>query len=305
MRDSRETTLARRQSQQIPKSAPSPPQNHPISSPQSPSASEKSFRRISQHVGSSPLQPALDATANRKKNEDDNRDAASIGATSGLAAGSLASGTPPPLSLTGVSINQGSNNANAPSSPVAHSSTPPVSGSGAGTSARTPLGTVLASTFGHNTSSGTGSPTVGRPFKYPSVSSTNQVFTSNSTSDPSKFGAPIRKSSLPTEKETGSSGRSSFSNYAPSVFINIGRTSSSLPQIVMPKKRIAQNVASNFSYILAWYFFSTALSIYNKVCNSTYPPDWVIQKSRVRKFETSKRSGSGAQTQTCILSDNY
>ncbi|OAQ36212.1 TPT-domain-containing protein [Linnemannia elongata AG-77] len=32
----------------------------------------------------------------------------------------------------------------------------------------------------------------------------------------------------------------------------------------MPKKRIAQNVASNFSYILAWYFFSTALSIYNK-----------------------------------------
>ncbi|KAK3826952.1 MAG: hypothetical protein JOS17DRAFT_240303 [Linnemannia elongata] len=288
MRDSRETTLARRQSQQIPKSAPSPPQNHPISSPQSPSASEKSFRRISQHVGSSPLQPALDATANRKKNEDDNHDAASIGATSGLTTGSLASGTPPPLSLTGVSINQGGNNANAPSSPVAHShshpghsSTPPVSSSGAGGSARTPLGTVLASTFGNNTSSAPGSPTVnvGRPFKYPSVSSTNQVFTSNSTS-----GAPIRKSSLPTEKETGSSGGSSFSNYAPSVFINIGRTSSSLPQIVMPKKRIAQNVASNFSYILAWYFFSTALSIYNKVCNSTYPPDWVIQKSRVRNF---------------------
>ncbi|KAF9088528.1 Triose-phosphate Transporter [Mortierella sp. GBA35] len=32
----------------------------------------------------------------------------------------------------------------------------------------------------------------------------------------------------------------------------------------MPKKRIAQNVASNLSYIMAWYFFSTALSIYNK-----------------------------------------
>lgn len=293
MRDSRETTLARRQSQQIPKSAPSPPQNHPISSPQSPSASEKSFRRISQHVGSSPLQPALDATANRKKNEDDNHETASIGASSGLAAGSLASGSPPPLSLAGISFNQGSNNANAPSSPVAHSqslpghsSTPPVSGSGAGASARTPLGTVLASTFGHNTSPGPGSPTVnvGRPFKYPSVSSTSQAFNNNSASDPSKFGAPIRKSSLPTEKETGSGGGSSFSNYAPSVFINIGRTSSSLPQIVMPKKRIAQNVASNFSYILAWYFFSTALSIYNKVCNSMYPPDWVIQKSRVRNF---------------------
>lgn len=273
MRDSRETTLARRQSQQIPKSAPSPPQNHPISSPQSPSASEKSFRRISQHVGSSPLQPALDATANRKKNEDDNHETASIGASSGLAAGSLASGSPPPLSLAGISFNQGSNNANAPSSPVAHSqslpghsSTPPVSGSGAGASVRTPLGTVLASTFGHNTSPGPGSPTVnvGRPFKYPSVSSTSQAFNNNSASDPSKFGAPIRKSSLPTEKETGSSGGSSFSNYTPSVFINIGRTSSSLPQIVMPKKRIAQNVASNFSYILAWYFFSTALSIYNK-----------------------------------------
>ncbi|KAF9152838.1 Triose-phosphate Transporter [Linnemannia schmuckeri] len=273
MRDSRETTLARRQSQQIPKSVPSPPQNHPISSPQSPSTSEKSFRRISQHVGSSPLQPALDATANRKKNEDDNHDAALIGVNSGLAAGAMASSTPPPLALTGVSINQGSNNANAPSSPVAHSlnhlghsSTPPVSsGSGAGASARTPLGTVLASTFGHNTSSGPGSPTVntGRPFKYSSGSSTNQLFTSNSTADP-KFGGPIRKSSLPTEKETGSGGGSSFSNYAPSVFINIGGTSSSLPQIVMPKKRIAQNVASNFSYILAWYFFSTALSIYNK-----------------------------------------
>ncbi|KAF8944944.1 Triose-phosphate Transporter [Haplosporangium gracile] len=262
MRDSRETTLARRQSQQITKSAPSPPQNYPISSPQSPSTSEKSFRRISQHVGSSPLQPALDATANRKKNEDDNHDIALIGANSGLAAGAMASRTPPPLSLTGVSINQGSNNANAPSSPVAHSlnhpghsSTSPVSsGSGVGASARMPLGTVLASTFGHNTSSGPGSPTVniGRPFKYPT-----------GPADSSKFGGPIRKSSLPTE-ETGSGGGSSFSNYAPSVFINIGRTSSSLPQIVMPKKRIAQNVASNFSYILAWYFFSTALSIYNK-----------------------------------------
>lgn len=272
MRESRETTLARRQSQQIPKSSPSPPQHQGISSPQSPATSEKSFRRISQHVGSSPLQPALDATANRKKNEDDNHDAESIGTISGLNAGAMASSTPPPpLSLAGVSINQGSNNGNAPSSPVSHSqsypghsNTPPVSsGSGAGASARTPLGSALASTFGYTASSGPGSPTVniGRPFKYPSGS-----FANNSTTDVAKFGTPIRKSSLPAEKETGNTGGSSFSNYAPSVFINIGRTSSSLPQIVVPKKRIAQNVASNFSYILAWYFFSTALSIYNKVC---------------------------------------
>ncbi|KAF8925310.1 Triose-phosphate Transporter [Dissophora ornata] len=60
------------------------------------------------------------------------------------------------------------------------------------------------------------------------------------------------------------SGYSGFRNYTPSVFINIGRTSSSLPQILMPKKRVAQNIASNLSYIAAWYFFSTALSIYNK-----------------------------------------
>ncbi|KAF9135096.1 Triose-phosphate Transporter [Mortierella sp. 14UC] len=262
MRDSRETTLARRQSQQIPKSAPSPPQYNPVSSPQSPVSSEKSFRRISQHVASSPLQPALDATANRKKNEDDTQDTESIGDTPGQFTSAISATTPPaPTSAsTGATTNQNSSNANAPSSPVAHSqshpghsNSPVSSGSNA---ARTPLGTVLASTFGNNASSGPGSPpvSIGRPFKYPSGSS---------TTDSSKLGPPIRKSSLPTEKESGSGG-SSFSNYAPSVFINIGRTSSSLPQIVMPKKRIAQNVASNFSYILAWYFFSTALSIYNK-----------------------------------------
>ncbi|KAG0274755.1 Triose-phosphate Transporter [Linnemannia exigua] len=265
MRDSRETTLARRQSQQIPKSAPSPPQYHPVSSPQSPVSSEKSFRRISQHVGSSPLQPALDATANRKKNEDDIQDTESISTSSSGQFTSVdsASSPPPSSGSTGATINQNSSSANVPSSPIAHSqpqpghNTPPVStGSSAGHPSRTPLGTALASTFGNNASSGPGSPpvTIGRPFKHPSVSS---------TMDSSKFGLPIRKSSLPTEKETGGSG-SGFSNYAPSVFINIGRTTSSLPQIVMPKKRIAQNVASNFSYILAWYFFSTALSIYNK-----------------------------------------
>ncbi|KAI9232433.1 MAG: triose-phosphate transporter family-domain-containing protein [Podila humilis] len=32
----------------------------------------------------------------------------------------------------------------------------------------------------------------------------------------------------------------------------------------MPKKKVAQNIAHNLSYIAAWYFFSTALSIYNK-----------------------------------------
>ncbi|KAF9913113.1 Triose-phosphate Transporter [Linnemannia zychae] len=263
MRDSRETTLARRQSQQIPKSASSPPQYNPVSSPQSPVSSEKSFRRISQHVGSSPLQPALDATANRKKYEDDIDNAESIGATAGQFTSATSATSSPAPPSTGATISQINSNDNAPSSPVVNSqshpghSTPPVSsGSNATHPARIPLGAVLASTFGNNTSSGPGSPTIGigRPFKYPSGSS---------MTDSSKFGSPIRKSSLPAEKETGSGG-SSFSTYAPSVFINIGRTSSSLPQIVMPKKRIAQNVASNFSYILAWYFFSTALSIYNK-----------------------------------------
>ncbi|KAF9923123.1 Triose-phosphate Transporter [Linnemannia zychae] len=273
MRDSRETTLARRQSQPAPKSAPSPPQHQPASSPQSPVSSEKSFRRISQHVGSSPLQPALDATANRKKNEDGVQDTESVDATSGATANVTLSSTPlPPSIVTGVSITQGNkNNPNGSSSPVVysqsnpgHHTSPASSGSNAGPSVRTSLGSVLASTFG-NSSSAPGSPTVniGRPFKYPSGSSASQMFTSNSASDTSKFGPPTRKSSSPTEKETGNSG-SGFASYAPSVFINIGRTSNSLPQIVMPKKRIAQNVVSNFSYIFAWYFFSTALSIYNK-----------------------------------------
>ncbi|KAG0244797.1 Triose-phosphate Transporter [Actinomortierella wolfii] len=49
-----------------------------------------------------------------------------------------------------------------------------------------------------------------------------------------------------------------------SVYINIHGSSSSMPQIVMPKKKVVQNIMSNMSYIAAWYFFSTALSIYNK-----------------------------------------
>ncbi|KAG0268157.1 Triose-phosphate Transporter [Actinomortierella ambigua] len=48
------------------------------------------------------------------------------------------------------------------------------------------------------------------------------------------------------------------------VYINIGGSASSLPQIVMPKKKVVHNIMSNMSYIAAWYFFSTALSIYNK-----------------------------------------
>ncbi|KAF9976397.1 Triose-phosphate Transporter [Actinomortierella ambigua] len=48
------------------------------------------------------------------------------------------------------------------------------------------------------------------------------------------------------------------------VYINIGGSASSLPQIVIPKKKVVHNIMSNMSYIAAWYFFSTALSIYNK-----------------------------------------
>jgi len=67
-------------------------------------------------------------------------------------------------------------------------------------------------------------------------------------------------------KGTGNNtNNNSNNNGSNSVFINIGQTSSSLPQILMPKKKVAQNIAHNLSYIAAWYFFSTALSIYNKV----------------------------------------
>ncbi|KAF9584380.1 Triose-phosphate Transporter [Lunasporangiospora selenospora] len=60
------------------------------------------------------------------------------------------------------------------------------------------------------------------------------------------------------------SGNNNGKDSSPSVFINIGRSTSSMPQIMMPRKRMAQNIASNLTYIATWYFFSTALSIYNK-----------------------------------------
>ncbi|KAG0207735.1 Triose-phosphate Transporter [Mortierella sp. GBA30] len=289
--------------------------------PSTASSPERTFKRVSLQQGiTSPSQQLtqLDATASRKKNDSEpdefafQRDIFSSKLPNGVAATGTAGVSsspppPPPLSTpagTGTtaspnnSINGSNSNSNNSSSSTTPSlptqsisssnplarQTPPSSVGGA----RTPLGSVLASTFGLAAGSvpagGATSPTIhhhlhsssssSRPFKYPSVSSSSSTPPlSSSTQESSPHVQPIRKSSLMSDSggsfhssntDKGGHGTGGFKSYTPSVFINVGRTSSSLPQILMPKKRVAQNIASNLSYIGAWYFFSTALSIYNK-----------------------------------------
>ncbi|KAF9964207.1 Triose-phosphate Transporter [Mortierella alpina] len=275
---------------------------------------ERAFKRISLQQGTPPpsqqqqqqQQVQLDATASRKKNDSEpddfafQRDILSTAAGTPSLSGASASNPLPPLPVpaalaTGTSLTNSSNSSTTPSSSSlsAHGSsttnnpqtrpTPPSSVNGA----RTPLGSVLASTFGLAGSvpaGGASSPThhqqqhghsssssSSRSFKYQPASSSSP--SSNSPQESSPHAQPIRKASLMSDSgsfhSTGTGDKSGggsggFRSYTPSVFINVGRTSSSLPQILMPKKRMAQNIASNLSYIAAWYFFSTALSIYNK-----------------------------------------
>ncbi|KAF9954130.1 hypothetical protein BGZ72_004893 [Mortierella alpina] len=276
---------------------------------------ERTFKRTSLQQGSTPpsqqlqqqQQAQLDATASRKKNDfepDDfafQRDILSAAAGTTNMSGASTSNTLPPLPApaalaTGTAMANGSNSSTPTLSAQGGSNsnssqarqTPPSSVNGA----RTPLGSVLASTFGLAgavPAGGASSPTLhhqqhshsssssSRSFKYQPGSSSSP--SSNSPQDSSPHVQPIRKTSLMSDagsfhsagagdKSGGGSG--SFKNYTPSVFINVGRTSSSLPQILMPKKRMAQNIASNLSYIAAWYFFSTALSIYNKVLGYSF-----------------------------------
>ncbi|KAF9287064.1 Triose-phosphate Transporter [Mortierella alpina] len=270
---------------------------------------ERTFKRISLPQGTPPpsqqqqlqQQAHLDETASRKKNDTEPDDfsfqrdilsaAAGAASMSGASASNILPPLPAPAALaTGTSMTNGSNSTTPSLSAQGVSAsnnqqarqTPPSSVNGA----RTPLGSVLASTFGLVGSvpaGGASSPTLhqqqhshsssssSRSFKYQPTSSSSAP--SSSPQDSSPHVQPVRKTSLMSDpgsfhslgtgdKSGGGSG--GFKNYTPSVFINVGRTSSSLPQILMPKKRMAQNIASNLSYIAAWYFFSTALSIYNK-----------------------------------------
>lgn len=300
MREARENTLARRLSQQVPKSSSSSPASNsnsstPPQSPLNPSVSpDKSLKRISLvHPVSSisgPSSPQADRASSRKKNDDDTDDFSSFQrnilqtttttttttTTSSSTQSAIFTSTPPPVS-TALS---GTIASSITSSTQHHqrTHTPPGSISTSTTSARTSLGSVLASTFGP---SGPGSPTSHqKPFKYPSTDTPLAV--------------PVRKSTLSSESSSNTSKGGGFGNIAgggvaaaaaaagaavggifkgngnnstkgSNVFINIGQTSSSFPQILMPKKKVAQNIAHNLSYIAAWYFFSTALSIYNKV----------------------------------------
>ncbi|KAF9988054.1 Triose-phosphate Transporter [Mortierella antarctica] len=271
---------------------------------------ERTFKRISLQQGTPPPSQQqqqqqlaqLDATASRKKNDSEPDDfafqrdiladadagtasmsgvsasnALPLPAPAALAAGTSmtngSSSTTPSLSAQGTSTGNNPQGRQTPSSSV--------------NGARTPLGSVLASTFGlagsvpaggassptlHQQQHGHSSSSSSRSFKYQPVSSSSSS-SSNPPQESSPHVQPIRKTSLMSDPgsfhSTGTGDKSgigsgSFKNYTPSVFINVGRTSSSLPQILMPKKRMAQNIASNLSYIAAWYFFSTALSIYNK-----------------------------------------
>ncbi|KAF9102050.1 Triose-phosphate Transporter [Mortierella sp. AM989] len=274
----REVTLARRLSQHIPKSSstqlpfipPSTTTNTASSvssnvtitttttttttsssspSSSSPSSEKASFKRTSLQQGQ--LQQPLDNPADP--------DIFNV---------TPASSRPPSASVPGPIVTRARSSSSSPH-PSARN-TPPIS-----TNPRTQLGSILASSLGH--AGGPGSPvspssnSSSRHFRYPSSTPPPAASTINSaaTFDTSKVLPPTRKPSAMSDgkndKSSGGSGiGSNLKNYAPSVFINIGKTTSSLPQIVMPKKRVAQNIASNLSYIAAWYFFSTALSIYNK-----------------------------------------
>ncbi|GJJ73563.1 solute carrier family 35, member C2 [Entomortierella parvispora] len=150
---------------------------------------------------------------------------------------------------------------------------------------RTALGSVLASSFGGVSSSlqsskftaadsvpptRKGSLMMNDTISIKSGTTTVSGSTASNSTTTTATGTPIL-SSLSSGGNHGnnnsgssSNGSGGFPSYTPDVFINIGRTSASLPQILMPKKRVARDIASNLSYIAAWYFFSTALSIYNK-----------------------------------------
>ncbi|KAF9350567.1 Triose-phosphate Transporter [Mortierella sp. AD094] len=261
------TKLARRLSQHIPKS--SSPQNQYIpttantantATTTTTSSEEKSFKRISHQQGTllQQQQQPLHQSASDQDTFDVN-----LPPSSTTVPGPIVTKT----TTTTTSSNNIINTASA-------RNTPPSSIG----NARTPLGSILASSLGHaGGSSSPVSPGANSPrhFRYPSVSaSTPPLSASSSTNsaatiESSKNVPPNRKPSAMSEFKNDKSGGgggigSNLKNYTPSVFINIGRTSSSLPQILMPKKRVAQNVVSNLSYIAAWYFFSTALSIYNK-----------------------------------------
>ncbi|KAF9010440.1 hypothetical protein BGZ52_007503, partial [Haplosporangium bisporale] len=292
MREARENTLARRLSQV--QKASSPPASNstastPPQSPLHPSVSpDKSLKRISLvHAVSStsgPSSPQADRASSRKKNDNDTDDFSTFQrnilqttttttSTSSQSAAFTSASPPPSTALSGTTTTS--------TSTTQHNhqrtQTPPSSiSTSSAANARTSLGSVLASAFGP--SGGPGSPTNHqKPFKYPSTDST--------------LAAPVRKSTLSGESGNASkgggfgtggvvsaaaaagavvgglfkgAGNNTNNNGSNSVFINIGQTSSSFPQILMPKKKVAQNIAHNLSYIAAWYFFSTALSIYNK-----------------------------------------
>ncbi|KAF9194878.1 Triose-phosphate Transporter [Haplosporangium sp. Z 767] len=259
------------------------------------SSPERMFKRMSLHqpdVSSQPMGP----TAARKKMDAENRDIApqrDLGITGQgtgrpgmeriLSPVSETGAAPPPLSIgasnTHSSLPSRINNANSSSNTSGISqparNTPPT---------RTPLGSILAATFGpsspnsiqsfkypQTSSSSSSTPTFSSPSPLASAASTaytSPLSTPNvsiSVSEKSTKGPPTRKMSSMSDKGSmGGNKSNSFRDYTPSVIINIGKASTSLPQILMPKKRVAQDIASNLTYIGAWYFFSTALSIYNK-----------------------------------------
>ncbi|KAI8595370.1 hypothetical protein EDD21DRAFT_44213 [Dissophora ornata] len=300
----RDTALARRLSQHIPKSSPSSPLHHIAPSPNSSNSNnaavapspERAFKRTSiLHSKKTDLESAENYNVSSPQSGSGSATIVPGGMT---AASISASSSPAPLlnnSVSSLSAVPGTtatttgathfSTTSVPSHPTINTSSRNSLPASAG-AVRTQLGSILASSLG--IAGGPGSPnsptSSSRHFRYPSIPSSNPPPSSPSSSnnnnnnsnnnsastiDSSRQLPPIHKSSMMSDSgnvggDKSGSGYSGFRNYTPSVFINIGRTSSSLPQILMPKKRVAQNIASNLSYIAAWYFFSTALSIYNK-----------------------------------------
>ncbi|KAG0324805.1 Triose-phosphate Transporter [Dissophora globulifera] len=321
MRESRETTLARRLSQSKPSSSPlvhyvpPSPNNQGSHTGNTFTSSEKAYKRSSVLAGkkggteqeSIPLQRDIFASTQLSGTSSSSGNSGSSAATvlGGMVTASVSPSHSPPSLSTSQSLSSGSGTTtttmtganqymSAPSHPQSINASAKNTQSTSAGGARTQLGSILASTLGlaggsSSPSSPNGyhsSPNPSRHFRYPTVPSTNPPSSSSSSTSSTTTigggninsgGAAATESSRhqPPNRKVGSmndsvsagsddNSSSSFKNYTPSVFINIGRTSSSLPQILIPKKRVAQNIMSNLSYIVAWYFFSTALSIYNK-----------------------------------------
>ncbi|KAF9426320.1 Triose-phosphate Transporter [Podila epigama] len=290
MRDARENSLARRFSLQQPKrhslSTPASPSSaipssspSPSFSPSPPSPStatatapvqDRPARRVSFIHAASPL---VDRLSSRKKNDDDN--------DYGIDLGLVNEAKDDKRDMDGgfatfrrdiTASNNITTFTTTSSSSSSSSSTPPNSSSSPSLSGTT------TSTTPSSLSTGQQQHQLDHQHQHQHTSTTASQKSQSSTATVHTIGrghlgsllasvsthSPMNGPMIATTGSLTSTATTAKTQGRDNVFINIGQSASSLPQILMPKKKMAQNIAHNLSYIAAWYFFSTALSIYNK-----------------------------------------